>query len=442
MKLAKLTVAIGQEKLPSSPPSELPIPEKILLPLEGPWGTAEAAVSVGESVQAGGVIGKFKDPRLPWIRTPLSGTVEGIQEFNAAAGRKVRGVVIRVSGNGTEPGAGVPASTEDPAKLAQVLVEAGFSEMEAHPWPFPARICSPETASAAFQLTESPFDKPVETLLVNALDRQPGELIRKAVLQHWAEDIARAVPALKALSQARQIVLAYDAGFSLSADLSRKLQELGVVLRPMENRYPSALTPLLVQLTTGKEVPQPANDPRLVGVAVVDVDVVRQLGVFLDRGAAPLDAVVQAASWKTGFHEIFVAKIGTPLSQLLQRMENAGNARKIIVGGPFLGNAQFDTLVPLTASTSVFVLRGEEVSSYNYRACVSCGQCVSVCPMKLLPNELGKLCEFDRFMDAEANGLEHCIECGLCAYVCPAKRPMVQLMRHGKHELMKMRKES
>jgi len=61
--------------------------------------------------------------------------------------------------------------------------------------------------------------------------------------------------------------------------------------------------------------------------------------------------------------------------------------------------------------------------------------------MNLLPNMLGRYCEFSQFEDAaRMYDLFTCIECGLCAYVCPSRRPLVHFIRYGKWELLLKRK--
>ena len=36
--------------------------------------------------------------------------------------------------------------------------------------------------------------------------------------------------------------------------------------------------------------------------------------------------------------------------------------------------------------------------------------------------------------------IENCVECGACAYDCPARIPIVQYIKVGKAELMKLKK--
>jgi electron transport complex protein RnfC len=63
--------------------------------------------------------------------------------------------------------------------------------------------------------------------------------------------------------------------------------------------------------------------------------------------------------------------------------------------------------------------------------------------MRLMPNFLGKYCEFGKYEEAaDQYALFTCIECGLCAYVCPSRRPLVHFIKLGKQELSLKKKEN
>jgi len=60
-------------------------------------------------------------------------------------------------------------------------------------------------------------------------------------------------------------------------------------------------------------------------------------------------------------------------------------------------------------------LRGEQ------RPCVACGQCVTVCPVGIMPNAIYKYLFSDELEQAQRLRTDLCVECGLCSYVCPSK---------------------
>jgi electron transport complex protein RnfC len=100
--------------------------------------------------------------------------------------------------------------------------------------------------------------------------------------------------------------------------------------------------------------------------------------------------------------------------------------------------AQFDPEGPVTKGTDgLFLQKGRGVFCYEDVACIGCGQCVKVCPMKIPVNMMTRNCEFGRIDEALDYDLDSCIECGLCAYVCTSRRPLLQYIQFAKKEQQK-----
>ncbi|NIA20545.1 MAG: 4Fe-4S dicluster domain-containing protein [Anaerolineaceae bacterium] len=73
------------------------------------------------------------------------------------------------------------------------------------------------------------------------------------------------------------------------------------------------------------------------------------------------------------------------------------------------------SLLPLSRPPQTAALGGEA------RACVSCGQCEEVCPVKLLPQVIHRYLYRDLIDEAERVRVDLCVGCGLCSLVCPSK---------------------
>ena len=99
-----------------------------------------------------------------------------------------------------------------------------------------------------------------------------------------------------------------------------------------------------------------------------------------------------------------------------------------------LGNLE----VPVTKGTSgITVLSRDEIRRTEETACVRCGRCVDVCPMRLVPTRLALASRAGDWELASNYHIAACMECGCCAYECPAAIPLVQLIRVGKAQMMK-----
>ena len=69
--------------------------------------------------------------------------------------------------------------------------------------------------------------------------------------------------------------------------------------------------------------------------------------------------------------------------------------------------------------------------------CLRCGRCTTVCPVGLMPQMMADAAtvgDYDRY-EKKLYGLE-CMQCGTCTYICPAKRPLMQIFKQTKAEIM------
>ena len=64
--------------------------------------------------------------------------------------------------------------------------------------------------------------------------------------------------------------------------------------------------------------------------------------------------------------------------------------------------------------------------------CIRCGDCATVCPAQLQPQQLLWDIRAERLSEAADHGLLDCSECGRCDVVCPSRIKLVQGFRAAK----------
>ena len=99
-----------------------------------------------------------------------------------------------------------------------------------------------------------------------------------------------------------------------------------------------------------------------------------------------------------------------------------------------------DIQAPIIKTTNCLLVQAHQPSP-PAMPCIRCGECATVCPAQLLPQQLywhARAKDFDKIQDYN---LFDCIECGCCAHVCPSHIPLVQYYRFAKTEIWNREQE-
>lgn len=139
----------------------------------------------------------------------------------------------------------------------------------------------------------------------------------------------------------------------------------------------------------------------------------------------------------------FLVRIGTNCAELVEAaggIKEGVELKKAISGGPMMGFAMAGFDVPVQKSNNAITLLGfdavEEALAQSTQ-CIRCGRCNMACSLGLVPQMMADAAlrkDYERF-ENKLYGME-CVACGCCTFVCPAKRPLMQLFKQTKAEIM------
>ncbi|MBT3296722.1 MAG: electron transport complex subunit RsxC [Verrucomicrobia bacterium] len=418
------------------PIAEMPLPAMLVVSMSQHLGKpAEPTVKKGDTVLRGQVIGEAAGFISAAVHAPTSGTVKLVAAVATAAGPRATAITIVPDGEDTWVEGITPCpgwQTLDKKAIAEKIAAAGITGMGGAGFPTHVKVSPPPEAE-------------IDTLILNGAECEPYLTADyRLMIEHAARIWEGALIIAKALEATTIRVAIEDnkpqAIAAMQDAIPAEAKDAQVVV--LKTEYPQGAEKQQIFAITGREVPC-GGLPLNVGIVVENVGTTLAVWEAVVNGLPLTERVTTVTGGPIATPGNVKARLGTSYADLVEFCGGtSGTISKIISGGPMMGFAQPDLACGTTKTTSGLLLLGPDaVQAYESMPCISCGRCVGVCPMKLMPNELSQFLEAEDYETAEAYNVMDCIECGCCAFECPAHRPLVQHMRRGKAQVMLIRRK-
>ncbi len=436
-------------KLPTRAPSgaaeKMVPPKQVVLLLRQEVGrSCKPVVKVGDAVKAGQQIADGAESGAADLHASISGEVKAFTEVLLSDGTEEKAIVIEGDGGGgVQPATKIskPLSAE-PAELLERIRQAGIICASREAKSLCAVIDEAMSPRGYLNPTGEAIAKPIRHIAVRFCDTDPLVCSLRAVAGQIGKNttaLKLGIDALLKITSAEEVHFALDKTQELAA-VEKLADENDIAVHRFDAcQYPSFSDPLIAAAVLGKEPEVAYKRIHESGVLVLDIDTVLETAAALKSGTPVTHKTIAAVS-STGIKAV-TAPIGTSLEAIAEIAAQGLSPDKVILGGPMQGMAHFTLDFPMSKSTTALtLLRREDHTKAQNDPCICCGLCSEVCPTRLTPGMLSRLCEFKEFAQAEEAHLFSCIECGCCAYVCPAGRSMVQFMVQGKSERLAARR--
>ncbi|MCL2759768.1 MAG: electron transport complex subunit RsxC [Treponema sp.] len=384
--------------------------------------TCQPLVERGQKVLLGEKIGDSDAKISAPVHSSVSGTVKDIRPHLTIAGTIVNSIVIENDGEFVEHECIKPRENyEDLTReeILKIIREAGIVGLGGAGFPTHVKLSPPP-------------DKKIHTVIVNGCECEPYLTTdNRIMIEESARIVAGLKIILKVIQTARGIIAIEDNKPEAIVHLKEYCANIpDIKVAVVRTKYPQGCEKQLVAAITRKEVPS-GGIPIDVGCLVHNVDTVIAIHRSIVRGRPLMRKVVTLTGGAIRNPGNYKMRIGTLLSDLVEMSGGfKSNPAKIVVGGPMMGTAIFDTDVPIVKTTEGVIFMTEEESFIPpERNCIRCGHCVECCPSGLIPTELNAdILKEDGEAFVRHSGLD-CIECGSCSYICPAKRRLSQAIR-------------
>ncbi|MDH5601410.1 MAG: electron transport complex subunit RsxC [Gammaproteobacteria bacterium] len=413
-----------------------PLPKILTLPLKQHIGhAAETIVNVGDKVLKGQMIAAAKDYVSTPIHASSSGTVIAIEEYAVPhpSGKMTECIVIETDGKDKwiECVKNANFRQLDASALRNLIRDAGIVGLGGAGFP------------SFIKLNPGPGNM-VNTLILNGAECEPYITCDAMLMQEQSRKIIDGLNIMRhALQVERCIIAVEDNKRSAYTMLVNALQEheaeyIDIVLIP--TLYPAGGEKQLIKTLTGKEVPSNGL-PINIGIVCHNVATAAAVASAVLEGKPLINRYVTVTGEGVEHPRNLDVLIGTPFSELIELCGKNRKAEQFIMGGPMMGFEISDINIPVIKTTNCILVQSKKTEPDFVMPCIRCGQCASVCPAQLLPQQLYWYARAKNFDKTQDYNLFDCIECGCCTYVCPSHIPLVQYYRFAKTEIWAQEQE-
>lgn len=416
----------------ASPLEFLPPPEKVFIPLHQHFGAPAAPlVKKGDEVLLGQKIGESKALFSAPVHASVSGKVLSVEDVIHPNGYPVLAVVI--SNDGQDRLSPEVRETDDPFALSpeeikQKVKEAGVVGLGGAAFPTAVKLSPPK-------------DKPIDTLVINGCECEPFLTADHRLMLEFPEAIIKGAElARRAVGATRIIFGVEDNKPDAAAALARHLAGVPATIVLLKTKYPQGAEKNLIYALLRREVPR-GGLPFDVGVVVQNVGTAKAIWEACAYGKPLVERAITVTGPMIKQPRNLLVRIGTPLSHVVAYCGGVnGSASLLVMGGPMMGLAQCSLDAPVIKGTSGLVALPQAPEEAEF-PCIRCGRCVDHCPMRLVPTQIVKFVQAEKWPEAESWGAMDCVECGCCHYVCPSKIRLVHWIRLGKNTIARLRRK-
>lgn len=401
-----------------------PQPDIVVIPMSQHIGApCKPLVKKGDYVTKGQKIGDNDGLCVP-VHASVSGIVKSVEMKAHTSGTTVMSVVIENDHLDTlcddiRPRTQSQVDALAPEQIISIIRDAGIVGMGGASFPTHVKLAGG-------------IGK-VDTVIVNASECEPYITSDERLCREMPERVIAGVQILMKVLSVSQAYLAIEDNKPDAIRILRaNTADSGVIVSPLNAKYPQGAEKQLIYAITGREVPS-GGLPAAVGCAVFNVATCKAVFDAVYDGMPLIERVVTVSGDILMEPKNLIVPVGTSFNDLMEACGHSENPYKVLSGGPMMGVAQYDLSVPtVKACNAITILGRKNRYSVDQASCIRCGKCVDVCPMHLMPVLMFKALQTGDAEQIRASDMMDCIECGCCAYNCPACVPLVLGFRSGK----------
>lgn len=285
----------------------------------------------------------------------------------------------------------------------------------------------------------------IDSVIINAAECEPYLSSDHRLLLEKTAEFVEGVRIIRYALGVRRVYIGIESNKpDAISKLYKAFRKTGVRIVVLTAKYPQGGEKQLIKAVTGRTVPS-GGLPIDAGCCVFNVDTAIAIYRAVVKGYPLMRRIVTLSGNALQRNGNANVRLGTPIGFVLSKFGlREDKLRKLVMGGPMMGNAICHLNAPVIKSTSGLLCFTEQelVEERDDHTCIRCGRCITVCPMRLTPIYLNLYSSNHEFDRCNQLGAMDCIECGCCSYTCPAKLPLLQHIRIAKQKIKEQSKKS
>lgn len=405
--------------------------DEVIIPLSMHIGApATPIVEVGQHVLKGELIAEASSFISANVHATVSGEIKAIEKRSVLCGDKVECIIIKNDKLQERMEYQTIPSPWSKEYIRDAVRDCGVVGMGGACFPTHVKLTPKD-------------DKDIDAVIVNACECEP---YITADYRRMIENPKEIVEGLKIILSLFENAKGYFAIEDNKEDCIKVFKDLtkdddNIEVVAMKTKYPQGSERHVIYAITGRKI-NSSMLPADAGCIVDNVDTVYNIYEAVKYHKPVVERIMTVSGDAFEDPRNLIVPFGMTYYQVLEEMGGISeDVKKIIAGGPMMGQAMYDMNVPIVKGSSALLgFTKDDFENCKQTNCLNCGLCANVCPENLLCAEVAKAADADDMdLFVKLYGME-CIECGTCNYVCPAKRNITQSVKTMKGKVIKSRK--
>lgn len=390
-------------------------------------------VEVGDNVKVGQILADTDAFVSAPVHSSVSGKVSAIKPYLHPSGAKVTAVFVENDFEYAVCESIKPLNPDNMTReqMLDVVRRSGIVGMGGAGFPTHVKLSPPP-------------EKKIEYLIINGAECEPYITADHRRMLEMPDDVIDGIQIVLKILGLNEAHIGIETNKKDAIEImTQKATQAGnIKVYPLQPKYPQGAEKQLIYAITKRKVPSGAL-PADIGAVVVNIDTVSQISQAFRTGMPLTKRIVTVSGDCIAEPSNLEVYTGVTFDHLIDACGGfVADVKKLVMGGPMMGIAQYSTEVPVVKTTSSLLALSEAAVGYDEGTpCIRCGKCVDHCPMHLMPLYLSQFSRRGELEKAEEYNVLDCIECGLCSYLCPGKQAPLQSIRIAKQQILENRRK-